>query len=205
MDPTEIFEDLKQKIIWLDLEPGSTLNQVEIAKSYGVSRNPLAIALTKLESEEWLVRNGAHFVVSPLGFDKLREIIEIRSVLENQANIWAMSRIGPEGLAKLKALRDEFLALEGEPDRKTIIRFDFRFHCIIYRETCNRALAQILERLLCHYLRFWLDSPQSINKEVFLSGTVEIIRALEEKDEVRLKAATAAHIMVSLDTLMGIS
>jgi DNA-binding GntR family transcriptional regulator len=205
MDPTTIYEDLKEKIVWLDLEPGSTLNQMEIAGSYGVSRNPLAIALTRLESEGWLVRNGSHFVVSPLTFDRMRETTEIRSVLETQANIWAMNRMSPEGLDELKELRDEILALGPETSKKQIVMLDFKFHCILYRETHNREIYQILERLLSHYLRFWLAGPQSIDKDLFFTETVEIIKALEEKDEVRLKAATAAHIMVSLDKIMGIS
>lgn len=31
MDPIAIYEDLKEKVIWLDLKPGSTLNLVELA------------------------------------------------------------------------------------------------------------------------------------------------------------------------------
>ena len=49
MDPIEIYEDLKEKIIWLDVSPDSTLNQAELAETYGVSRNPITIALTRLE------------------------------------------------------------------------------------------------------------------------------------------------------------
>ena len=32
MDPIEIYEDLKEQIIWLDIEPGSTLNLVDLAE-----------------------------------------------------------------------------------------------------------------------------------------------------------------------------
>ena len=38
MDPLEIYKILKEKIIWLDLKPGNTLNLVEQAESFGVSR-----------------------------------------------------------------------------------------------------------------------------------------------------------------------
>ena len=65
MDPVEIYRDLKRKIIWLELTPGSILNQVEIAQVYGVSRNPVTIALTRLDAEEWAVRQGSHFVSEP--------------------------------------------------------------------------------------------------------------------------------------------
>jgi len=86
MDPLEIYRDLKNKIIWLDLAPGSILNQIEIAQAYGVSRNPVTIALTRLDAEEWAVRQGSHYVVSPLTLNRMRNITEIRAVLENQAN-----------------------------------------------------------------------------------------------------------------------
>ena len=93
MDPLGIYTILKEKIIWLDLQPGSTLNLVEQAESFGVSRNPITIALTRLDAEEWVVRQGSHFVVRPLTLSRIREITEIRSVLEVQANFWAMQRI----------------------------------------------------------------------------------------------------------------
>jgi DNA-binding GntR family transcriptional regulator len=205
MDPNAIFEDLKHKIIWLDLEPGATLNLVELAKSYGVSRNPVMLALTRLASEEWVVRQGVHFVVSPLTIDRMREITEIRSVMETQANVWAMNRMTAEGLAALQALRDEIEALSCNVTRKEIVRLDFRFHQMIYRQTRNLQLARLLERLLSHYLRFWLSSPANIDPDVFFQEALEIVDAIEAKDEKRLRATSASHIKGSLDTIMGLS
>ena len=167
MDPIAIYEDLKEKIIWLDIEPGSTLNLVELAALYGVSRNPVMIALTRLNVEEWVVRQGVHFVVSPLTVDRMREITEIRSVMETQANIWAMNRITPEGLAELAKIREEIKALKADATKKEIVQLDFKFHRLLYRETRNQQLAQLLERLLAHYLRFWLSGPGEIELERF--------------------------------------
>jgi len=205
MDPAKIYEDLKEKIIWLDLAPDSTLNQVELAQTYGVSRNPLTIALTRLDAEEWVVRHGTHFVVSPLTLDRMREITEIRSVLETQANLWAMHRISRAGLNELRALSNEIKKLSSGASKREMVQLDFKFHRIIYRETQNHQLAQLLERLLSHYLRFWLAGPQEIKKETLFSDTLEMIRAIENKDEISLRVSTAAHIKASLDKIMGIS
>ncbi|MEE4264585.1 MAG: GntR family transcriptional regulator [Desulfobacteraceae bacterium] len=205
MDPIAIYEDLKEKIIWLDLEPGSTLNLVELAASYGVSRNPVMIALTRLNVEEWVVRQGVHFVVSPLTVDRMREITEIRSLIETQANICAMKRITPEGLAQLAEIRDEIKALKADTAKKEIVQLDFKFHRLLYRETRNQQLAQLLERLLAHYLRFWLSGPQQIEPERFFAEALEIFGAVETKDAVRLQAATLAHVKVSLDKIIGLS
>jgi GntR family transcriptional regulator, rspAB operon transcriptional repressor len=205
MDPVEIFRDLKNKIIWLDLAPGSVLNQVEIAQAYGVSRNPVTIALTRLDAEEWAVRQGSHYVVSPLTLNRMKNITEIRSVLETQANIWAMNRISPAGIKELKAIRDEIKALSGDVSKKEMFQLDYKFHCLIYRESNNRQLTQLLSDLLCHYIRFWLASHPAIEKKTFFSDTMEIIKAIEGKDEFRLRAATAAHLKASLDRIMQFS
>jgi GntR family transcriptional regulator, rspAB operon transcriptional repressor len=205
MDPTSIYEDLKGKIIWLEIAPGSTLNQVELSQSYGVSRNPLTIALTRLEAEEWVVRHGTHFVVSPLTLDRMREITEIRTVLETQATLWAMNRVSPAALNELKTLSNEIKRLGPRAGNKQILELDIRFHHLIYRETQNNQLTNLLERLLNHYLRFWLASRQQIDKDTFLADILKIIRAIEVKDENSLRASTAAHIKFSIDKIMGIS
>jgi len=205
MDPNKIYEDLKEKIIWLDLAPDSTLNQVELAEAYGVSRNPLTIALTRLDTEEWVVRHGTHFVVSPLTLDRMREITEIRSVLETQASLWAMHRISPAGLSELRTLSNQIKKLGARPSNREAFELDLRFHRIIYRETRNHQLATLLERLLSHYLRFWLASPREIKKEAFFNDTLEMIRAIEVKDEISIRASTSAHIKLSIDKIMGIS
>jgi DNA-binding GntR family transcriptional regulator len=205
MDPLTIYEDLKDKIIWLDLKPGSTLNLAELSTGYRVSRNPITIALTRLDAEEWVVRNGSHFVVSPLTVARIREITEIRSVMEVQANLWAMQRMDNQGLAMLQALRDEILTLRDDASNKEIVELDVKFHQRLYRETKNNQLTTMLNRMLSHYLRFWLSSPNPIKHEAFFKDEIEIISALETKDETRLKTATSAHIRASLDEIMGLS
>ncbi len=203
MDPIQIYEDLKEKIIWLDLNPGSTLNLEEISKNYKVSRNPIILALTRLHAEEWVVRNGSHFVVSPLTVDRIREITEIRFILEVQANIWVMHRISVEGLGQLKKLKDDIQELQDGIGNKEIVKLDLSFHRLLYQETRNKQLATMLDRMLSHYLRFWLSIQHMIEKDRFFKETIEMIESIEMKDEVRLKVASTAHIKASLDEVMG--
>ena len=198
----EIFTDLKNKIIWLDLDPESTLNHVELAKSYGVSRTPVVIALNRLEVEGWVVRHGSHFVVSPLTLNRMREITELRMVLEPQANIWAMYRMSGESLPELRQIKREMAELKDDAGNREIVELDVKFHELLYRESGNTQVAHLLNNLLHQYLRFWLSGANRINKDEFFAEAMEIIRALEEKDEARLRAASAEHVKVSLDEVM---
>ena len=205
MDPIKIYTALKEKIIWLDLKPGSTLNLVELAKSFGVSRNPITIALTRLDAEEWVVRQGSHFVVRPLTLSRIREITEIRSVLEVQANLWAMHRITSDEMNELKLIKEEINGLDDNASNKEIVKLDVKFHTILFKASKNSQLACLLERMLCHYLRFWLSFTRNIDKNSFFNQAFDIIKAIEDKDEVRLHAASVEHIRVSLDEIMGMS
>ena len=204
-DPIKIYDDLKQKIIWLDLTPDSTINQAELSESYGVSRNPLTIALTRLDAEGWVVRHGMHFVVSSLTLDRMRELTEIRSVLETQAVFWAMHRMTQSGLQDLRSLGNAIRKLSPRATKKEMVQLDFNFHKIIYREAHNQQLAQLLERLLSDYLRFWLAGPKEIKKETLFNDTLAMIKAIENRDEISLRASIAAHVKASLDKIMGVS
>lgn len=205
MDPLEIYTILKEKIIWLDLKPGSTLNLVEQAESFGISRNPITIALTRLDAEEWVVRQGSHFVVSPLTLSRIREITEIRFILEVQANLWAMHRITSDEMDELKRLKKEIDKLDDRASNKEIVKLDVKFHSILFKASKNSQLATLLDRMLCHYLRFWLSFTRNIDKNSFFNQAFDIIKAIEDKDEVRLHTASVEHIRVSLDEIMGMS
>lgn len=203
MTPYSISDDLKRKIIWLELEPGITLNLVELAKEYKVSRNPITIALTRLETDEWVIRNGSHFVVSPLTLERMRDITEIRLLLEVQANIWALHRISDKELKKLVGLRKKISKMKSTVSKHDIIELDVEFHQLIYHATGNAQLEGMLDHLLNHYLRFWLSRPSPIKKEIFFKEMLDIIEAFEEKDEIKLTAACTTHVKLSLDEIMG--
>ena len=203
MDSIAIYEDLKEKIIWLEHKPESTFNLTELAKQYGVSRNPITLALTRLDSENWVSRHGSHFVVSPLSLSRIREITEIRSVLELQAYGWALQRITPEEVDDLDKLRKEIRKLGQSVTNREIVRLDLEFHRLLYQAAKNHELSRLLEHLLSHYLRFWLSIPRKIDRESFFLEHTEIIDALLSKDETRIQAAGMEHIKKSVNEIMG--
>jgi len=72
MERDKIYEEFKQKIIWLDLPPETVLNLSTLASTIGLSRTPVKEALIILESEAWLVRQDSHFIVTPLSIDPIQ-------------------------------------------------------------------------------------------------------------------------------------
>lgn len=199
----DIFMALRKKIIRLQLEPEKVLNLSELAEEFGVSRTPIKEVLILLQAEEWIMRHGSHFIVTPLSLERIREVTEIRMVLEVQANVWAMQRITPSELEHLKALESQILNFDDNCSNEDIVDFDFKVHHDIFKISKNAHLARLLERLLCHYLRFWLSIPRQIDLKSFFSEALELIKAIENKDEQLIKECTTDHIKRSVAEIMG--
>ncbi len=80
----QIADALRAEIESGDLPPGSSLNQVQIADRFKLSRIPIREALRHLEAEGYLTylpNKGAVVARSPNASEML-EIIELREVLE---------------------------------------------------------------------------------------------------------------------------
>ena len=198
----KIYEELKQRIIWLDLPPESAINVSETAEGLKVSRTPVKEALIQLQAEGWVLRQGSHFMVTPLSLDRIREISDIRIVLEVQASVWAARRMNGAELERIKRLAREAEAISpGTPNRE-LVELDFKIHHAVFGAARNVQLAQLLERLLYHYLRFWLSIPREIDKESLFGYLPRLIQALEEKDEAGLRRISYEHIAASVEEIM---
>lgn len=203
MDPSQIYAALRKKIIHLELAPESVLNLSDLAKEFEVSRTPIKEVLISLQSEEWIMRQGSHFIVTPLSLERIREITEIRMVMEVQANIWAMERITPAELRELAALKGQAGGFDDTSGNQAIVDFDFTIHHTIFKAAKNAHLAKLLERILSHYLRFWLSIPRQIDAGTFFTEALELIAAIGDKDEERIRECTTRHIRNSVAQIMG--
>jgi DNA-binding GntR family transcriptional regulator len=172
-----------------------------LAETFKVSRAPIKEALIFLQAEGLVIRRGSHFMVTPLSLDRIREITEIRSVLEVQAHIWAMNRITKSELEELEDLKKEILTVNMAVDNKAIVELDYRFHRLMYRAAKNSQLAQFLAKLLHHYSRFWLYIPREMQPKPFFKETIKIIKAVKDRDEAELRMATIAHIRESVEEI----
>lgn len=202
MEHHKIYQNFKERIIWLDLPPETALNVSELAEAIGVSRTPVKEALILLQSEGWVLRQGSLFLVTPLSLDRIREITDIRLVMEVQANVWAAARIRGEELAVLGKLIAKARTLDrGQPNRE-MVELDFQFHRTVFRSTGNVQLTTLLERYLGHYLRFWLSIPREIEPQTFFAEIFDLFDALQDKDEERIRRISHRHIVTSVEEIM---
>ena len=100
---------MRYAIISRQLKPGEHLRGAALAKRFGVSRVPVREALIRLEHEGLVrgePRRGA-FVVGMTLAD-IRELYEVRAILEVRGARLAAEGAAPENLAKLRRITQEF-------------------------------------------------------------------------------------------------
>ena len=109
-----LHERLKAMVAAYHLRPGERINEVELARRFGVSRTPLREALNRLASEGFLLataNRGYH--VRPLDAAQVLRLYEYRAVLEAGALRLSAERATPEALG---ALRDFARRSRDEPE-----------------------------------------------------------------------------------------
>jgi DNA-binding GntR family transcriptional regulator len=136
---------LREDIVSGQLESGTRLRQVELARRFGVSTTPVREALAALQSEG-LVRvhpqRGAVVFVPTV--DGLREHYEIRAALEALAAARAAERFDPARGEALAAMLDEMAA---GPGVERYLELNLRFHSALYELAGRPRLVEMIETL----------------------------------------------------------
>jgi DNA-binding GntR family transcriptional regulator len=142
----EVAERLRAQIFNRELEPGSWIDEQQLATAYGISRTPLREAL-KVRAAEGLVnikpRRGAY--VAEMSQDDVAQVYRLLALLEADAAAEAAERASVEQLAQLQALHDK---LEKQVrQRDAFFATNEQFHFALLDAAGNRWRTQIVADL----------------------------------------------------------
>lgn len=114
-----VTEALRNAIHQGYLKPGQRLSQAELAEQLGVSRIPLRDALRRLESEALVTMNGRRGTwVSSLSVDTIKEMYEIRIMLEQRCTTYAIHNMSDKDLSEILGLFDKMDEAEADPENR---------------------------------------------------------------------------------------
>lgn len=148
-----VYATLHDQITSLQLPPGTRLQETELAASHRVSRTPLREALRMLLADglvQQLPTGG--MVVAPLDPEQMRDLYEVRSVLEGVIARQACERLGDADIAALEALVDQMRRLVDYPEE--MLRLGNAFHARLLEVSGNRYAEQVLTLLRGHLRRY---------------------------------------------------
>lgn len=191
-----VFATMREAIINGDFQPGQRLMEVQLAEQMGVSRTPVREAIRKLELEGLVVmvpRKGAY--VAGLSSEDVREVVEIRCVLEGLAAKLAAYKAKPEHIERLNQVVDKFESAVKDRNVGDLIGFDSDFHDIIYEMAKNGKLMQMTNALREQVQRFRVAYFTQINNtEILLQEHKELLEAIAKKDGELARMVAEKHI-----------
>jgi DNA-binding GntR family transcriptional regulator len=193
----QVVNAIVSEIVDGDLPANSRLIQDELARAYGVSRQPVQQALLLLR-DRGMVREapGRGLIVSPLDVDFVRNLYEMRAVLDGLAARLAAERGSErariEGPAYLEAGR----AAVRSGSLNEQIEADMRFHLFINELSGNALIGETtaphwpyLRRVMGEVLRDDAQMPQTILEE-----HVAILDAIIAGDAGEAEMLSRGHI-----------
>ena len=197
---------LRRAIIGGELRPGQRVGQDEFALRLGISIAPVREALRTLEQEgqlTYLPRRG--YFVTELHLADLREIYELRALLEARVARCALRALDDEAITRVeRAAADCERAVEGG-DVLAELEANRRFHMRIL-EAGGQPHALRLIRLLWDsteaYRALYYNSPEERRES--LHAHRRILDALRGGDPERLIAALDEHRERALGVLGAI-
>lgn len=150
----QVYEKILAEISDGRIKSNQRLIQDELARSLGVSRQPVQAALLLLHSQGYLREApGRGLVVAPIDIRAVGELYEIRSVVEGLA-----ARLAAEAQDKPAIKRGMALVQEGRRAAKahsltTLIRADIEFHKCLYDMSGNAMIRETTQPNWYHFTR----------------------------------------------------
>jgi DNA-binding GntR family transcriptional regulator len=195
LDTKRAYDRVRERIITLDLEPGSLIDEGELAQDLEMGLVPVREALKLLVHDSLVVVTPRHgLYVSAVNVPDLEQLSEMRLALEGLSARLAAKRAAADDVVVLEALRREQANIPAE-DSKRLFDVDHKFHEAISAAAHNKYLADSLERLFGLSQRLWYLALPGL---AFLSGAVErhleLVEAIKAGDGGKAERIMREHI-----------
>jgi len=200
----EIADILRENIIFGNINPGEKVNEYQVAKLLNISRPPIREAFRLLVAEGLITlvpRKGAF--VSKLSSREVKEIYEMKSMMESFAVRLAIPIIDEKELSELDSINDLMEEKIKQNNFKAILKLNIEFHRKIIEMSKNEKLARFYESIVLpirRYQRVGLSAPTSL--EVSLKEHKGIVQAIKSKNIILAERLTQEHTISAMDRVI---
>lgn len=197
-----VYDRLRVKAIGHDFLPGERLNEVELAREFGVSRTPLREALNRLTTEGFLRSvPGKGFFFRELDPKEIFDLYELRAAIEVAAVRLAVQRASTEQLNALAKMVEEGGTLEECPVQD-LIAADEAFHTRLVELAGNSEMAKVVSNINARiqFVR-WINVDKPTKRATHKDHRA-VIQALRQRDAETCADLLQKHISRRLDEII---
>ncbi|WP_027058531.1 GntR family transcriptional regulator [Mesorhizobium loti] len=149
-----LYDDLKRRILTMELDPDEDLDEVSLSERYGLSRTPVREIFRRLEGEGYVdIRTNRGARVIPMNHSTLRHFFLVAPMIYAAIGRLAAQNFKPAQLSDLKDTQERFRAASVSGDALSMVLENNRFHEIIGEMSGNAYLQPSLGRLLIDHAR----------------------------------------------------
>lgn len=198
-----VFNKIREDILSGKYEKNEELKEMAIGAELGVSRTPVREALRQLELEGLvkIIPNKGAYVIG-ITLKDVKDIYEIRSLLEGLCARWATENADEKTIAQLEEILELAEFYEDKDNTEQNIELDNKFHDIIY----NIANSKMLKHTLTdyhHYLERMRKMTLSSKERVKHSNMEHraIVEAMKSSDSAKAERLANQHIMSTMKNI----
>ena len=190
---------MRRWIIMGRLKPGERLDVEGLALKFETSVTPVRDALQMLSHESLVtIRPRSGYFVTRTTLKQLRDMLDLRKVLEIAAVERAAQRITPEQIVQLRSVHAGYTG----DDDKSYDRYtdeNRRFHFLVAQASGNQELAEMIGHLHDRLARFMVLRHAGKSQEV---SHARIVDALEAGDTETARQALLDDIDTARDAIL---
>lgn len=192
-----VFHKIRDDILKGRYKQNQPLTEAAISKELGVSRTPVREALRQLELEGLVTSiPNRGVIVNGINSKDIKDIYEIRSLIEGLSAKWAAQNISKEQIEALEEVvyLSEFHLSKGHFDQ--LYELDNRFHELLYESSNSRILKHVLLDFHVYVQRVRRASLSSVERaEKSIREHKNIVEAIKQGDYLKVEALTNEHII----------
>jgi len=207
-----IYEELKSKIIFLELEPGSVIDEKKLMAELEVGRTPIRDAILRLKIDGLVVNSpNKSAYVKEITLKDVRDILEALSGVEKLVTTLAAHRMDSDSLKEIKKSEKLYESAVLSKDYKEIARRNRELHFRIaeacqnnYLISMNKNLRDQALRLACLAISREFTENQRLKNhhESIMDHHKIIISLLERGDSGQAAEKAVEHLKLFQDRIM---
>ncbi|NOX39111.1 MAG: GntR family transcriptional regulator [Alphaproteobacteria bacterium] len=195
-----LYDEIRKRILSLELAPGAELDETTLARQYGISRTPVREALIRLSSDNLivLVPNRSPRVAS-LDITDIRIFNEALQLCQRIVTRWAAERRTAEDLELIEQCRAQYAWAAKQGSKGVLVEANRAFHAAIGTACGNQYFAATYDRLLNDGMR--LIGIAMSSGEQFPASSLTDYLALTASEHDEMVAAIRAQEPDRAETL----
>ncbi|MBD9597398.1 GntR family transcriptional regulator [Ensifer sp. ENS05] len=200
----QVYEELRSRLQRGEIGHDHRLVDHSLAEELGVSRMPVREALLQLVSEGVLDSTSRGFALRRFSVDEIREVFEIRHLLEPSAAAMAARAVTSDALKRLGEICAEARKASDAGDVRTVIVSNAAFRDEWLSLVPNAHLRQEIVRFSDYVQAVRLATLQDkIYREDSVRRLDSILQAFSMRDEIRAAAAISAQLEGALGAFVA--